>query len=215
MKKKILKVGNKLTRIGEKYNIRPLIYNPIIWLYFLVHSRREGKVFTLAVKKVFPNARTFADVGSGAGGYVVALRKSGNQCIGYEYSSVGRLLGRLQGAEILPLDCSKNDIQKPARKCDLVFTIEVGEHIPAQYSDKFVDFICACSDIVVFSSAHPNQGGHGHINEQPKAYWEDKFRKRQYLKSEPLEVELKNLLMENDYKGWLPTNLQVFTNKPA
>lgn len=46
-----------------------------------------------------------------------------------------------------------------------VICLEVGEHIPAEYSDVFLDSICgACCDKFIFSWAIRGQGGTGHVN---------------------------------------------------
>jgi hypothetical protein len=61
---------------------------------------------------------------------------------------------------------------------DIVFCIEMAEHIPETKSENLVDFLCAHGDIVLFSAAVPGQGGVGHINEQNQSYWFDKFYAR-------------------------------------
>ena len=163
------------------------------------------------MKSVFPSCNSAVDVGSGGGGYVAALRNSGIHAVGYEYAWIGRILGKLQGVRIHPFDCSMEDIVKSATVCDIAFTIEVGEHVPIEYADRFVDFLCASSELVVFSAAHPGQGGHGHINEQPKSYWEKKFTERGYSRSTVAEDNLRSELVKSGYRGWLPVNLQIFS----
>jgi hypothetical protein len=211
MKKLLMQMGNKLTQIGEENNIRILTYNPIIWGFFLLTSRREGKTFAEAITRLYPQARTVVDVGSGGGGYVAALKARGIDSIGYEYAKIGRFLGRLQGVEIHSFDCSAESVMSTAKKHDIAFTIEVGEHIPRDFAERFVDFLCASSNTVIFSSAHPGQGGHGHINEQPKEYWSKMFFNRGYARLEDEENGLRDLLVQLGYKGWLPVNLQIFS----
>jgi len=53
-----------------------------------------------------------------------------------------------------------------AAEHDLVFTLEVAEHIPAQFRPAMVDFLVGSTKKwLVFSAARPGQGGTGHIDE--------------------------------------------------
>lgn len=210
MKKTILRIGWSITRFGDRHNLRFLSYNPITWAFFYISGRRAGKVFSLLVSEQFPEVRSALDVGAGTGGYVSSLSKQGIRAVGVEYSSVGRFLGKFQGADLIPFDCSQPDTQPSLGRFDLVFTIEVGEHIPESLSENFVDFIVCHGDFVIFSSAFPGQGGHGHINEQPKEFWQSLFEKRGFEKCTETETLIATRLKELGYRGWLPTNLQIF-----
>jgi SAM-dependent methyltransferase len=66
------------------------------------------------------------------------------------------------------------------RRFDLVQTLEVAEHLPADKADLFVDNVVRHGDIVLFSAAVPHQGGEHHVNEQPPEYWRRKFAERGY-----------------------------------
>lgn len=64
-------------------------------------------------------------------------------------------------------------------RAHLVCCVEVAEHIPAERADELVDAVCSnASRWIYWSAAHPGQGGLGHVNEQPRAYWEEKFKAR-------------------------------------
>lgn len=70
------------------------------------------------------------------------------------------------------------DIQQPFalnKKFDLVLCLEVAEHLAESSADGFIKSLTALGDIIIFSAAIPNQGGQNHINEQPFAYWINKF----------------------------------------
>jgi len=54
---------------------------------------------------------------------------------------------------------------------DLALCLEVAEHIPEPLADAFLDNLLRFSDRLILSAAQPNQGGHHHVNEQPKRYW--------------------------------------------
>jgi len=206
----IIKIGDKLTRLGDYYNIRWLVYNPITWGRFLHQSRYNGCIFSRTVKKVLPEIVTSLDVGSGGGGYVYYLRKHGYDAEGIEYSLIGRILGLLQGLHIRKYNCEWKTNPFQFKQFDLVYSIEVGEHIPYHLSDSFVEYISNRGRVIVFSAAHPGQGGQGHINEQPKKFWKEKFEKHGFAYQYEDTKEFQKNLIELGYKGWLPENIQIF-----
>jgi SAM-dependent methyltransferase len=210
MKRKIANLGDILTSIGEKYHIRPLIYNPITWGRFLYQSRHYGRIFADVVRSEFPEVRSSLDVGSGGGGYVYHLRRLGIDASGVEYSMIGRALGFMQGLHIQSFDCSREDIPDKRPFFDLVYSIEVAEHIPLGLADAFSDYIASRGDLIMFSAAHPGQGGQGHINEQPKEYWLNMFKARGFEYQESQTRRITSDLLQRGYKGWLTTNLMVF-----
>lgn len=60
---------------------------------------------------------------------------------------------------------------------DLVFSVEVLEHIEEKHTDIVLDNICKHGDIL-FITANPSCGGKGHYNPQPKQYWIKKFNEK-------------------------------------
>lgn len=74
----------------------------------------------------------------------------------------------------------RNDF-KLNKKFDLAISVEVAEHIESQHELTFINNLCNCSNIVLFSAAIPNQGGTGHINERPCSYWCKLFTKYGYI----------------------------------
>ena len=59
----------------------------------------------------------------------------------------------------------------------LVICTEVAEHLEAQHAAHLVELLCAHMSPIVFTAAPPGQGGHDHVNEQPKEYWLELFAK--------------------------------------
>lgn len=210
MKATIQKLGDRITAIGEKRGIRWMIYNPITWARFLSDSRRGGRVFSQIVREEFPRVRTCLDVGSGAGGYVFWLKRRGLQAVGLEYSRVGRFLAGLQGAVTLPYDCSKKENCPNLGPFDLVYSIEVAEHIPASLEEMFIDYICSQGRLVIFSAAQPGQGGHGHINERPSVYWQTMFEQRSFDYIADKTARFSSRLEALGFRGWLPRNCRIF-----
>jgi hypothetical protein len=58
---------------------------------------------------------------------------------------------------------------------DLMLSLEVAEHLPANAGPSFVATLCALGDVVLFSAAIPHQGGVNHINETWPGYWNALF----------------------------------------
>lgn len=64
---------------------------------------------------------------------------------------------------------------------DLVLCWEVAEHLPPEAADTLCDTIVSClasGGTLLFTAAVPGQGGAGHLNEQPTAYWQGKMERR-------------------------------------
>lgn len=157
MKKLVISIGDFLTVLGERFNVRLLIYNPVTWGRFFTSSRHGGRIFAHVVKEMFPQIQTCLDVGSGAGGFVVWLNKYGFQAIGLEYSIVGRFLARVQGAKTLPFDCEQVDLCPQLGSFDLALSIEVVEHIPKPLENIFIKYLSSQSNFIIFSGAQPGQ----------------------------------------------------------
>lgn len=66
-------------------------------------------------------------------------------------------------------------------KFDLAICFEVAEHIPEEFSEQFLKNLLQFSDTILLSGAPIDQGGHHHVNEQPKRYWIDRMKKLGYL----------------------------------
>ncbi|MHB8522856.1 MAG: class I SAM-dependent DNA methyltransferase [Limisphaerales bacterium] len=114
---------------------------------------------------------------------------------------------------------SLHDLRKPLRerRFDLVICTEVAEHLEARFADTLIESICACSrGTVFFSAATPGQGGFGHVNEQPHAYWTRKFRRKGYLLDEDITASLRARFAEV-IRGawWFARNAMILRHRGA
>lgn len=101
----------------------------------------------------------------------------------------------------------QTDLNKPFdlnRKFDIVWCFEVAEHIHPDYTAIFIRSLILHSDTILFSAAHPGQGGVGHFNEQPRSYWIDLFSDLGYLHDEEGRTSV--------ISGWtwFPENIFLF-----
>jgi glycosyltransferase involved in cell wall biosynthesis len=116
-----------------------------------------------------------------------------------------------QTALLFPPSCFREwDLARPLRisgRYDLAISIETAEHLPYERSEGFVGDLCGLSDMVLFSSAVPYQGGVAHVNEQWLEFWAILFRRHGYVACDILRERIWPL-PEVEY--WYKQNLLVF-----
>lgn len=213
-KVRLARLWNYPSEIGDRYGVEWLTYNPGVFLEFALVARRNSPLFTRALVDTFPEANFFNDIGCGTGQFVKALRKLGKTAEGFEYSRMARIFAKIIGVEVGSFDLMRSPVIYKLKKADVVYSLEVGEHVPLFLSGRFVDTLILAGETVVFTAAGLGQKGHGHINCQPKEYWAGLFRERGYVKSDRLEAQLLGrLAMELRLSSFLRDNLQVFISK--
>lgn len=201
-----------VARIGEKIGSDALTYNWGVTRSFHHGALETAPKFVEAVMAVFPHIRTVADVGCGTGVYTLRFKEKGLKSIACEYSPRGRRKAQSQGVTCHPFDVSKDDSGMPGKPYDLAFSLEVAEHVPGFLADNFVNYMIGSSPLIVFSAAHPGQGGIGHINEQPKDYWIQKYEARGCRFDREAAEALASKLTELGAPTYLPVNMMVFRN---
>ena len=100
---------------------------------------------------------------------------------------------------------------------DLALCIETAEHLPPDRADYLVDLLTTTARVVFFSAAQPGQGGTGHINEQPREWWLEKFRARGF-DLHPRHEWLTNEIANNEHcqrVRWLIGNAMLLTRNEA
>jgi SAM-dependent methyltransferase len=123
--------------------------------------------------------RSVADFGCGEGAWLSVWRKAGADVIGVDGPYIDRRRLMIEQSQFYPADLSRAvDL---GRRFDLVQSLEVAEHLPAEGAPGFVATLTAHAPLVLFSAAVPGQGGVHHVNEQPLEYWRSKFRDRGYV----------------------------------
>ena len=95
-------------------------------------------------------------------------------------------------------------------KFDLAISVECAEHLSPNAADGFVASLCKASDIILFSAAHPGQGGEHHVNEQPMTYWGEKFQQHGFL-----PIHIRSTLPQNDPRilWWYRDNIILFVKR--
>lgn len=136
------------------------------------------------------------DVGCGPGIYVQALREMGYEVEGIDPDP------RCPEKQISMFDVDG--------KYDLAICLEVAEHIDASLADDVVKKLTELAPTIIFSAAVPGQGGHGHINCQPKEYWEHKFGKLNFVLDRDTTGYFIEEMRKGYHMGWLTNNVQIF-----
>jgi len=102
-------------------------------------------------------------------------------------------------------------------KAELVLCLEVAEHIDEDKADDVVKSIVGTVEpggMLIWSAAHPGQGGTGHINCQPKAYWDSRFKEAGLERDENMEARLLDYIKSGYHMGWFLQNAMLY-KKPS
>ncbi len=153
-------------------------------------SRRSAAAL-LAVVFDLVRPRSVVDVGCGVGTWAtVALELGATEVLGIDGDYVDR--GQLQIADtcFIPWDLKKT--LRLERRFDLAISLEVGEHLPAECAEIFVESLVRLAPVVLFSAAVPGQGGHHHVNEQWPAYWAELFARHNFKAVDCVRPEIWN-----------------------
>lgn len=128
------------------------------------HHVFDGKLCS-AIISVFEGVSSSVDIGCGSGEYVKQMIEADIECYGYD--------GNPNTKEITGGICDVLDFAEPVDigKFELVVSLEIGEHIPRDYEQIFLDNITnASSKYIVLSWGIPGQLGWGHVNCRTNEY---------------------------------------------
>jgi len=146
---------------------------------------------------------TVLDVGCGPGHFVESLRQVGLNASGIDTDD------RVIGKDYL----THKSLFDNTDKADVVLCLEVAEHIEESKSDNIVKVVVdATKKYLIWTAAHPGQGGIGHINCQTKDYWLKKFLAQGMQQDTKLEEQLRTYIKSDSHLGWFPMNL-IFLKK--
>lgn len=155
--------------------------------------------------------KSIIDIGCGVGSFLNDFSKLGvSKIIGLDGDYVPRNKLLIDEKNFRPTDLTKPYFNN--EQYDIVFSLEVAEHIDSKFSDQFIENMCKYGNIVVFSAAIPFQGGDNHINEQWQSYWVKKFLSNNF---KPFDI-IRPLVWDNDkIDYWYKQNMIVFANDIA
>ena len=145
----------------------------------------------------FFNGKSIYDLGCGLGLYVRRFNENGIDAVGFDGNPI---------THILP-NCWVKDLTKPLDLflVDWVLSLEVGEHIPKELSQNYIDNLKNLNkEGIVLSWAIPGQGGDGHVNELPNEDVIAMFPEYTY------DVEASLYLRSKATLWWFKNTIMVF-----
>lgn len=142
------------------------------------------------------------DFGCGMGNYVRHLIDNGINSIGYDgFPDTLKVTNGL--CEVLDLSIPQN----LETTFDWVLSLEVGEHLPAQFETIFIENLIRHSKYgIVLSWAVKGQGGCGHFNEQSNDYIKQIFSQYGFENDEEVEQKLR----KKSHLTWFKNTIMVF-----
>ena len=151
------------------------------------------------------NPKTIADFGCGMGHYVKHLRENEINAFGFDGNPNTPELTNGLG-KVLDLSVEKQFEES----FEWIISLEVGEHLPKEYEDIFVDNLHNNNTKgLIVSWAIPGQGGHGHYNEQSNEYIKSKICELGYYN----DIQLENHFRRNASLGYFKNTIMVFIKK--
>ena len=116
----------------------------------------------------FIQPKSVIDVGCGVGTWLSVFQAHGVEDVwGIDGDYIDKNVLEIPEEKFLTFDL-KNPF-KLSRQFDLVVSLEVGEHLPQECAETFVESLTQLAPVILFSAAIPFQGGTDHVNEQ----WQD------------------------------------------
>jgi hypothetical protein len=169
-----------------------------------VHSENLSQwIYDFCIKK---KIQSVTDFGCGLGEYLSKLSPIVNNAIGVE----GSIPKQAKFEYIIEGDLT-TDLKSKAFTSDLVISLEVGEHIPAEFMGVYLDNITNHSaKYLITSWAVRGQAGFGHVNCLDNSEIVPEFEKRGFKLLEK-ETEKARLVIE-DKAHWFRNTLFVFKN---
>lgn len=171
-------------------------------------SARSAAIVVPLILDLLPDVRSVVDVGCGTGVWLRSFRNAGvANVFGIDGGDAPDGLLYLDPDEFLSADLTQP--LPISRRFDVALSLEVAEHLPELHGPRFVDSLCALSDVVVFGAAIPGQGGTGHINERWLSYWAGLFKERGYAFVDLLRPRI---WFDDRIEWWYSQNTVVFVN---
>lgn len=197
-------------RIMEKTGDREDIYSPKYYQTMVEpYARKSVSQMAKSIVETF-HPHSVIDIGCGSGALLAALRKLGvRQSLGLDCSGAGLDMARARALDVRNFDII-SDSWKRAEKFDIAVSMETAEHLPASAADRYVELLCSLAPVVIFTAAHPGQGGIGHLNEQPPEYWKGFFNARGFQCLEKTVSDWQPLWRASGVADFYTNNLMIF-----
>lgn len=186
------------------------------WLAELEKTRLDNRKLLYALWSLWGTPNTMLDIGCGSGDLVMRSRQVGIQAFGCDQLITDTYDKGWFKHHDLRMPFSPRMIEGAPSTVDLVLCWEVAEHIPEDYHTILCD-TCANAlhrgnkAYLVWTSAHPGQGGTEHISARPATFWREEFHRRKLNFMQNITNQVV-IAWQNCQTGlfWMPANVQVF-----
>lgn len=149
------------------------------------------------------NIKSVYDLGCGDGAYLHGIKKAypDVSVLGFEgHPSNDALVEVVQQDLSIPIDLAS---------VDMVMSIEVGEHIPQEYEQIFLDNITRpATNHLLVSWAIEGQIGSHHVNCRNNDYIIQEITKRGWIYNEKISKHMKSKMPKGN---WLENTIMLFT----
>jgi hypothetical protein len=166
------------------------------------YSEKMSELIIRIVKEQEP--KLVYDFGCGYGQYISNISKLGIEAVGFEAHPNKSLYRNIK----------KLDLSAPAnlkKSADISISLEVGEHIPVEFEQVFIDNICKnTKNTVIFSWAVEGQPGDGHVNCRNNDYIISEMAKRGFV-FDPSILEIRKSF---DINHWFYNTTMLFHKEP-
>lgn len=164
--------------------------------------------------------RSIVDVGCGDGRLLAAMRAQapGIDVLGIDGSAAALARARVRGVPIERHDLAGwrpgalRPLERRTAGFDVAACLEAAEHLPP-WSGAGLVRILTQGRLVLFSAAHPGQGGTLHMNERPFTYWRGRFEARGFRVS-GVDDAFRAAVRRLDLPWWYAANIHVLERAP-
>jgi hypothetical protein len=146
-----------------------------------------------------------ADFGCGHNWYVSVFNYYGYTAYGFDMVDLGSKY--FTTADIT--EPAFYQIKNPDGRVNIL-SLEVGEHIPAELADRYLNNLTAYDGDIILSWAVPGQDGIGHINCQPNEWVISKMNERGYYLEVRQTDELREMV-KYCHCNWFKNTLMYFS----
>ncbi len=177
-------------KLLHQYIQREIIHNGM-FLYedeLYMASLFPKKILDKAIE--FFQPKTVLDLGCGIGKSLDYFLSHSIDVVGVDGSKIA-ISHAKHPERIIPYNLTKELRLK--KTFDLIWSFEFVEHIHPQFTRNLLQTFSNHSDTIVMSAAKPGQGGSGHFNEQPAAYWIEQMSTKGYRLNENLTSQFHSI----------------------
>lgn len=168
------------------------------------HGFDEPLARAILVQMMDWKADGVKDFGCGSGAYVEYFNRHGFWAVGYDGNPNTQHFGNPS--------CYIQDLSVPfdVGVCDVILSLEVGEHIPQQFEQMFLDNLAVHAGKHLILSWFPRPGhGIGHVNERPNDYIIREMMRRRF----EYEPDVTAKLREASTLWWFKESIMVYERR--